>query len=117
MNKLKEETLMKKNTISHLTTKVYLTISSSVMLLATSSGIVLAKTDSTSVTGPLDRLTNMIYDIVAGIGVIALIFGILQLALAFKSHDPQQKTAAAIGIVGGIILIAIRGIVALILGK
>ena len=108
---------MNKNTISQLTSKVYLTISSSVMLLATASGVVLADTgDSTSVTGPMDRLTNLLFDIVIGIGVIALIFGILQLALAFKSHDPQQKTAAAIGIVGGIILIAIRGIVALIRG-
>ena len=108
---------MKKNTISHLTTKVYLAVSSSILILATASGVVFADTgDSTSVTEPLDLLTNMLYDIVAGIGVIALIFGILQLALAFKSHDPQQKTAAAIGIVGGIILIAIRGIVALIRG-
>ena len=108
---------MKKNTISQLTTKVYLAVSSSILILATTAGVVFADTgDSSSVTGPLDRLTNLLYDIVAGIGVIALIFGILQLALAFKSHDPQQKTAAAIGIVGGIILIAIRGIVALIRG-
>lgn len=108
---------MKKKNLSPLSTKVYLTISSSILMLATASGIVLADTgDSSSVTGPLDRLTDLLYDVVAGIGVIALIFGILQLALAFKSHDPQQKTAAAIGIVGGIILIAIRGIVALIRG-
>jgi hypothetical protein len=116
MNKFKEETLMKKKNFSTLSTEVYVTISSSILMLATVSGIVLADGDSSSVTGPLDRLTNLLYDIVAGLGVIALIFGILQLALAFKTHDPQQKLAAAIGIVAGIILIAIRGIVALIRG-
>lgn len=111
---------MKKNTISTLSTKVYLAVSSSILILANTSGIVYATPvpgDSSSVTGPLGRFTNLLYDIVASIGVIALIFGIVQLALAFKSHDPQQKTAAAIGIVGGIILIGIRGIVALISGS
>lgn len=117
MNKFKEETLMKKKNIPTLSTKVYVTISSSILMLATASGIVLADTgDSTSVTGPLDRLTNLIYDVVAGIGVIALIFGVLQLALAFKTHDPQAKLAAVIGIVGGIFLIAIRWVVGWIAG-
>jgi len=85
------------------------------MLCMASAGNVLA-TDTSAATAPLDRLTDILFSIVSGLGVIALIFGVVQLALSFKGHDPQQKMQAAIAIAGGILLIAIKPIVSTIKG-
>lgn len=89
----------------------------SLVLLGSAKNYVSAEgTDTTSVTAPLDRLTDILFDLVTGVGVIALIFGFIQLALAFKGHDGQQKLSAAIAIVGGILLISIRTVVSVIQG-
>ena len=86
------------------------------ILCMASAGNVLATTDTSAATAPLDRLTDILFSIVSGLGVIALIFGVVQLALSFKGHDPQQKMQAAIAIAGGILLIAIKPIVSTIKG-
>ena len=89
----------------------------SIVLLVSAKNYVSAEgTDTSAVTAPLDRLTDVLFDLVGGIGVIALIFGFVQLALAFKGHDGQQKLSASIAIVAGILLIGIRSVVAIIQG-
>ena len=89
----------------------------SIVLLVSAKNYVSAEgTDTSAVTAPLDRVTDILFDLVAGIGIIALILGFLQLALSFKSHDGQQKLAAVIAIVAGILLIGIRTVVGVIQG-
>ena len=56
----------------------------------------------------MGELTDFILDIVTAIGVIALIWGGVQLALALKSQDASQRTSAILFLAGGAILLGIR---------
>jgi uncharacterized membrane protein len=56
----------------------------------------------------LGNLTSFILTIVTGIGVIALIWGGVQLALALKSQDASQRTNAILFLAGGMIMVGIR---------
>jgi hypothetical protein len=106
---------MKKTLVKNTKRAFVLFVGAMAMLSMASAGAVCA-TDASSATAPLDRLTDILFSVVASIGIIALIFGIVQLALAFKGHDPQQKMQAVLSIVGGILLISIKAIVIIIKG-
>jgi hypothetical protein len=56
----------------------------------------------------LGNLTSFILTIVTGIGVIALIWGGVQLALALKSQDASQRTNAILFLAGGMVMVGIR---------
>ena len=56
----------------------------------------------------LRNLTSFILTIVTGVGVIALIWGGVQLALALKSQDASQRTNAILFLAGGMIMVGIR---------
>lgn len=56
----------------------------------------------------MSNLTTFILNIVTGVGVIALIWGGVQLALALKSQDASQRTNAILFLAGGIIMVGIR---------
>jgi hypothetical protein len=56
----------------------------------------------------ISNLTTFILNIVTAIGVIALIWGAVQLALALKSQDASQRTNAILFIAGGAIMIGVK---------
>ena len=47
-------------------------------------------------------------------GMILLGFGILQVGLSFKSHDPSQRANGILTLVGGIIITFVKEILNLI---
>ena len=60
---------------------------------------------------PLEAMNNLvefILSIVTVVGVIALIWGGVQLALALKSQAPSQRTNAILFLAGGAIMVGIR---------
>lgn len=60
---------------------------------------------------PLEAMNNLvdfILSIVTVVGVIALIWGGVQLALALKSQDASQRTNAILFLAGGAIMVGIR---------
>lgn len=60
---------------------------------------------------PLEAMNNLvefILSIVTVVGVIALIWGGVQLALALKSQDASQRTNAVLFLAGGAIMVGIR---------
>ena len=70
-------------------------------------------------TDPLaavNNLSNFIFSLIRAIGVILLGFGILQMGLSFKSHDPSQRANGMLTVAGGLIIVFTKEILNLITG-
>ena len=70
-------------------------------------------------TDPLsavNNLSNFIFSLIRAIGVILLGFGILQMGLSFKSHDPSQRANGMLTVAGGLIIVFSKEILNLITG-
>ena len=63
----------------------------------------------------IDNLTTLILSILSAGGVILVVFGIVQVAMGFKSQDGTQKAHGIMFLVGGL-LIASVGTVLNVLG-
>jgi hypothetical protein len=70
-------------------------------------------------TDPLTAVGNLsefIFGLIRAIGLILLGFGILQVGLSLKSHDPSQRANGFLSVAGGIIIVFTKEILALITG-
>lgn len=68
---------------------------------------------------PLAVVTNLsdfIFPLIRAIGLILLGFGVLQLGLSLKSHDPSQRANGMLTIAGGIVITFTKEILTLITG-
>ena len=68
---------------------------------------------------PLAVVTNLsdfIFSLIRAIGLILLGFGVLQLGLSLKSHDPSQRANGMLTIAGGIVITFTKEILTLITG-
>ena len=68
---------------------------------------------------PLAVVTNLsdfIFSLFRAIGLILLGFGVLQLGLSLKSHDPSQRANGMLTIAGGIVITFTKEILTLITG-
>lgn len=64
----------------------------------------------------VNNLSNFIFGIIRAIGMIMLGFGIVQIGLSLKSHDPSQRANGFLTIAGGIIVTFCKEILNLITG-
>ena len=64
----------------------------------------------------VNNLSEFIFSLIRAIGLILLGFGILQLGLSLKSHDPSQRANGMLTIAGGIVIVFTREILALVTG-
>lgn len=64
----------------------------------------------------VENLSDFIFSLIRAIGLILLGFGILQLGLSLKSHDPSQRANGMLTIAGGIVITFTREILTLITG-
>ena len=62
----------------------------------------------------VNNLSDFIFGLIRAIGMILLGFGILQVGLSFKSHDPSQRANGILTLVGGIIITFVKEILNLI---
>ena len=68
---------------------------------------------------PLDIVNNLsdfIFGLVRAVGMIMLGFGIVQVGLSLKSHDPSQRANGFLTLAGGIIITFAKEILTLITG-
>ncbi len=68
---------------------------------------------------PLAIVTNLsdfVFALIRAIGLILIGFGVVQLGLSLKGHDPQQRANAFMTLAGGIIIMFAREILELITG-
>ena len=59
---------------------------------------------------------TLLFSLIRAIGLILLGFGVLQLGLSLKSHDPSQRANGMLTIAGGIVITFTKEILTLITG-
>jgi hypothetical protein len=73
-----------------------------VTIATTTNAVYAAAADP--VTGKLSNLTSMILNIVSGIGMVVLVWGIVSFGMAIKSHDASQRSQGIITMAGGLVI-------------
>ena len=96
-------------------TKRWLIIYSIIVIL-----FILCKTTVfAAATDPLEAVNNLstfIFGLIRAIGLILLAFGIVQIGLSLKSHDPSQRANGFLTFAGGIVITFVKEILTLITG-
>jgi hypothetical protein len=64
----------------------------------------------------VNNLSDFIFGLIRAIGLILLGFGIVQVGLSLKSHDPSQRANGFMTLAGGIIITFAKEILNLITG-
>ena len=64
----------------------------------------------------VNKLSDFIFGLIRAVGIILLGFGVLQLGLSLKSHDPSQRANGMMTIAGGIVITFTKEILSLITG-
>lgn len=82
------------------------------LTIGTSMGV-LAADDPMAV---VNNLSNFIFGLIRAIGMILLGFGIVQVGLSLKSHDPSQRANGFLTVAGGIIITFAKEILNMITG-
>ena len=77
------------------------------------SMVVLAADDPITV---VNNLSNFIFGLVRAVGMILLGFGIVQIGLSLKSHDPSQRANGIMTVAGGVVITFAKEIMNLIVG-
>jgi len=83
------------------------------LLLTVFSVTVLANSDPLVV---VNNLSTFIFSLIRALGLILLGFGIVQIGLSLKSHDPSQRANGFLTLAGGVIITFAREILTLITG-
>lgn len=85
------------------------------MVLATNLGIMPVSAAGDPLT-VVNNLSTFIFGLIRAIGMILLGFGIVQVGLSLKSHDPSQRANGFLTLAGGIIITFAKEILDLIVG-
>ena len=64
----------------------------------------------------INNLSTFIFSLIRAIGMILLGFGVVQVGLSLKSHDPSQRANGFLTLAGGIIITFAKEILNLIVG-
>ena len=64
----------------------------------------------------VNYLSNLMFSLIRAIGMILTGFGIVQLGLSVKSHDPSQRANGFMTVAGGIIITFAKEILDIIVG-
>ena len=64
----------------------------------------------------VNNLSDFIFYLIRAVGLILLGFGILQVGLSLKSHDPSQRANGILTVAGGIVITFTKEILTLITG-
>ena len=88
---------------------VYMTL---VLIATVGATTVFAAGDPLSV---INNLSTFIFSLIRAIGLILLGFGVVQVGLSLKSHDPSQRANGFLTLAGGVIITFAKEILDLIM--
>ena len=114
--KAKETNVTKRLPMSGKVKKGYRTYCTLVLMGALVFGM---STTAFAAEDPLtvvNNLSDFIFGLIRAIGMILLGFGIVQVGLSLKSHDPSQRANGFLTLAGGIIITFAKEILTLITG-
>ena len=64
----------------------------------------------------VNNLSDFVFGLIRAIGIILLAFGVLQLGMSLKSHDPSARANGMLTLAGGIVITFTKEILTLITG-
>lgn len=64
----------------------------------------------------VNNLSDFIFGLIRAVGMILLGFGIVQIGLSLKSHDPSQRANGFMTLAGGVVITFAKEILDLIVG-
>lgn len=64
----------------------------------------------------VNNLSEFIFGLIRAVGMILLGFGVVQVGLSLKSHDPSQRANGFLTVAGGIIITFAKEILNIIVG-
>lgn len=82
-----------------------------VVTIGTSSVAFAASDDPLAV---INNLSDFIFSILRAVGILLAGLGVVQIGLAFKTHDPSQRAQGILACVGGIIIAFAKTIITVI---
>ena len=86
-----------------------------VMIMTLSMGVLPVHAEGDPLT-VVNNLSNFIFGLIRAVGMILLGFGVIQVGLSLKSHDPSQRANGFLTVAGGIIITFAKEILNLIVG-
>ena len=64
----------------------------------------------------INNLSNFIFGLIRAVGMIILGFGIVQVGMSLKSHDPTQRANGIMTLAGGVVITFAKEILNIITG-
>ena len=64
----------------------------------------------------VNNLSNFIFGLIRAVGMIILGFGIVQIGMSLKSHDPSQRANGIMTLAGGVVITFAKEILNIITG-
>lgn len=104
---------LKREKYKRRTRRFYSALVCLVLVLSTAAVPALAASDPLAV---VNNLSEFIFSLIRAVGLILLGFGILQIGLSLKSHDPSQRANGMLTVAGGIVITFTKEILTLIAG-
>lgn len=65
----------------------------------------------------INNLSDFIFGLIKAVGMIILGFGVVQIGMSLKSHDPTQRANGIMTLAGGIVITFSKEIISLITGS
>jgi len=99
-------------------TRIMLAIYAGIIIVLTVCKVAVFATTAPA-ADPLQAVNNLstfIFGLIRAIGLILLAFGIVQIGLSLKSHDPSQRANGFLTFAGGIVITFTKEILTLITG-
>lgn len=93
--------------------KILLILYTALVLTANLTMPVFAANDPVAV---VNNFSDFMFGLIRAIGMILLGFGIVQVGLSLKSHDPSQRANGFMTVAGGIIITFAKEILNIIVG-
>ena len=93
--------------------RVYAAAVLSGLCLMTAAAPAMAAGDPIAV---VNNLSDFIFGLIRAVGMILLGFGVVQIGLSLKSHDPSQRANGFLTLAGGVVITFAKEILDLIVG-
>lgn len=103
----------KKLPMSHRGKRFLAVYAALVLVMTAGTMTVFAADDPLTV---VNNLSEFIFGLIRAIGMILLGFGIVQIGLSLKSHDPSQRANGFLTLAGGVVITFAKEILTMIVG-
>lgn len=103
----------KKINLKKILEKITLIVVLVILLFVAQASQVFAADDPLTV---INNLSNFIFGLIRAVGMIILGFGIVQIGMSLKSHDPSQRANGIMTLAGGVVITFAKEILSVITG-